>query len=113
MIEIKNYLVENGITETITIGSLVDGNGVGLFSTSGLAPIFNFDDTAVQYLGLQVIVRNKSYAECKEVINDIYKLLNKLEGYKPSQNPFGLGRNEKGYQEFSVNYIITKSEVLE
>ena len=112
MIEIKNYLAQNGITETITIGSLVDGNGVGLFSTSGLPPIFNFDGTTVQFPGMQVIVRNESYARCEEIINRIYKLLNKLEGYKPSQSPFSLGRNEKGYTEFSVNYIVTKTEVL-
>ena len=112
MIEIKNYLVQNGITETITIGSLVDGNGVGLFSTSGLPPIFNFDGTTVQFPGMQVIVRNESYARCEEVINNIYKLLNKLEGYKPSQSPFGIGKDEKGRSEFSVNYIIFKNEVI-
>ena len=40
---IAKYLKENGINEIITIGSM--GNeGVGLFSTSGLAPTFYFNN---------------------------------------------------------------------
>ncbi len=111
MKKVLNYLKENGITETITIGSLRDGNGVGLFSTSGLEPTFYFDDTITEHKGLQVIVRNESYAKCEEVINIIFSLLNKLEGYKPEQSPFYLGKDEKGRSEFSVNYIIMKEGV--
>ena len=105
---IKEYLEQNGVKETITIGSIVDGNGVGLFSTTGLEPTFYFDDTIMEYTGLQVIVRNESYAKCEEVINIIFKLLNKVEGYKPEQSPFSIGKDEKGRSEFSVNYIIMK-----
>ena len=42
---IVDYLKENRIDEIITIGNVVDGNGVGLFSTSGLKPIFYFDNS--------------------------------------------------------------------
>lgn len=108
MIEILNYLKNNGITGSITIGSIVDGDGVGLFSTSGLKPSFYFDDSMVEYPGLQVVVRNISYVEGEETINSIFSLLNKLEGYTPQQSPFYLGKNEKSQSEFSVNYIITK-----
>lgn len=111
MNSILNYLEENGIMETITIGSIVDGNGVGLFSTSGLEPTFYFDDTAIEYPGLQVIVRNESYSKGENVINAIFSLLNKLEGFKPQQSPFGIGKDEKGRSEFSVNYIIMKEGV--
>ena len=107
MIEILNYLKNNGIND-ITIGSVVDGNGVGLFSTSGLKPSFYFDDTMITYDGLQVVVRNISYAEGEIIINSIFSLLNKLEGYTPQQSPFFIGHNEKSQSEFSVNYIIMK-----
>ena len=52
--DIKQYLEQNGIDETITIGSIVDGDGVGLFSTTGLEPTFYFDDTTIEYIGLQI-----------------------------------------------------------
>ena len=104
---IKQYLEQNGINETITIGSIVDGDGVGLFSTTGLEPTFYFDDTTIEYIGLQIISRNKG----EQVIKDIFSLLNKLEGYKPQQSPFSIGKDEKGRSEFSVNYIISKEGV--
>ena len=107
---IKQYLEQNGINETITIGSIVDGDGVGLFSTTGLEPTFYFDDTTIEYIGLQ-ISRNKSYPKGEQVIKDIFSLLNKLEGYKPQQSPFSIGKDEKGRSEFSVNYIISKEGV--
>lgn len=108
---IKQYLTDSGITETITIGSIVDGNGVALYNTSGLEPTFYFDDTMTEYPGLQVIVRNESYSKGEKIINDIFVLLNKLEGYKPQQSPFSIGKDEKGRSEFSVNYIIMKEGV--
>ena len=108
---IKQYLEQNGINETITIGSIVDGDGVGLFSTTGLEPTFYFDDTTIGYIGLQIISRNKRYPKGEKVIKDIFSLLNKLEGYKPQQSPFSIGKDEKGRSEFSVNYIISKEGV--
>lgn len=107
---IKQYLEQNGINETITIGSIVDGDGVGLFNTTGLQPTFYFD-TMTEHIGLQVIVRNSSYCKGEEVINNIFNLLNKLEGYKPQQSPFSIGKDEKGRSEFSVNYIVMKEGV--
>lgn len=109
--DIKQYLEQNGIDETITIGSIVDGDGVGLFSTTGLEPTFYFDDTTIEYIGLQIISRNKSYSKGEKTIKDIFSLLNKLEGYKPQQNPFSIGKDEKGRSEFSVNYIVMKEGV--
>ena len=108
---IVDYLKENGIDEIITIGSVVDGNGVGLFSTSGLKPIFYFDNSRLEQLGLQIIVRNKSYSKAEEIINNIFILLNSLEGYEPQQSPFFIGKDEKNRSEFSVNYIIKKEGV--
>ncbi len=105
---IIKYLKENGIEETITIGSIVDGNGVGLFSTTGLEPIFYLDDTMMEKKGLQIISRHESYSEGEKIINDIFTLLNKLEGYKPQQSPFHIDKDKKGRSEFSVNYIIMK-----
>ena len=112
MNDILNFLKENGITETIKIGSLSDENCVGLFSTSGLKPTFFMDNTMFNNLGLQVIVRNKSYLEGETIINNIFALLNGLDGYSPQQSPFFIGKNEKDYAEFSVNYIITKEGVF-
>ena len=109
--QIKTYLEANKINENITIGSIVDGDGVGLFSTTGLEPTFYFDDTTVEYIGLQIISRNKSYPKGEKVIKDIFSLLNKLEGYKPQQSPFSIGKDEKGRSEFSVNYIVMKEGV--
>lgn len=108
LLEIKQYLETNNITLPITIGSLKDADSIGLFTTGGQRPVFYFDDTMSIYEGLQIISRNISYSECEKNINNIFSLLNKLEGFEPQQNPFSLGRNEKGYMEFSVNYIITK-----
>lgn len=108
---IAEYLKENGINVDITIGSIVDGNGVGLFSTSGLKPTFYFDDTITCYDGLQIISRNESYLEGEKIINNIFVLLNSLNQFKPQQSPFSIGKDEKGRSEFSVNYIITKEGV--
>lgn len=113
MKEIKQYLEDNGITLPISIGSLKDDNCIGLFSTAGQEPVFFFSKGYVEKKGLQVLLRHQSYEEAERIISMVYKLLNNKEGFKPSQSPFTLGRNEKGYMEFSVNYIITKSEVLE
>lgn len=112
LLEIKQYLEANNITLPISIGSLKDDNSIGLFATAGQEPIFYFDKGYIEKAGLQVLVRHQSYLEGEKAINDIFKLLNNKEGFKPSQSPFSLGRNEKGYMEFSVNYIIIKSEVL-
>ena len=113
MKEIKQFLKDNGITLPISIGSLKDDNCIGLFSTAGQEPVFFFSKGYIEKKGLQVMVRHKSYEEGEVIINKIFKLLNNEDGFKPKQSPFALGRNEKGYAEFSVNYIITKSEVLE
>ena len=112
MNDILNFLKENGINETITIGSIVDDNGVGLFSTSGLKPTFFMDNTMLNNNGLQVIVRNRSYLEGETIINNIFALLNSLDGYNPQQSPFFIGKNENDYAEFSVNYIIMKEGVF-
>lgn len=107
MLDILNFLKNNGVAETITIGSIVDGNGVGLFSTSGLKPTFFMDNTMINNNGLQIVVRNLSYLEGEAIINNIFTLLNSLDGYSPQQSPFFIG-HEKEYSEFSVNYIIMK-----
>ena len=112
LLEIKQYLETNNITLPITIGSLKDSNCIGLFATAGQEPNFFFNKGYIEYKGLQVLVRHQSYAECESIINEIYKLLNNTEGFKPSQSPFTLGRNDKGFMEFSVNYIVMKTEVL-
>lgn len=108
LLEIKNYLQNRGINTTIQIGNVIDGNGVGLFSTVGLKPKFYMDNTILCEDGLQIISRNTTYLEGEKVINDIFVLLNSLEGLEPQQSPFYIGRNEKGQAEFSVNYLITK-----
>lgn len=106
---IVRYLKENGINEIITIGAL--GNeGVGLFSTSGLTPSFYFDNI-VTHKGLQVVTRFKSYEKSEKTINEIFNLLNNLDGYKAEQAPFSIGKDEKERSEFSVNFIITKEGV--
>lgn len=112
LLEIKQYLENNNITLPIAIGSLKDENSIGLFATAGQEPSFFFSKGYIEYKGIQVLVRHQSYAEGESIINEIYRLLNNSEGFKPSQSPFSLGRNEKGYMEFSVNYIVTKTEVL-
>ncbi|MPM26234.1 hypothetical protein SDC9_72735 [bioreactor metagenome] len=105
---IANFLKDK-IDIPITIGSLIDGNGVGLFSTSGLEPTFYFDDEVpLEYNGLQIISRNESYSKGEKIINDIFSIMNSLEGYKPQQSPFHIGKDDKGRSEFSVNYIIMK-----
>lgn len=113
MKEIKQYLIDNGIDLSITIGSLKDDNCIGLFCTAGQEPVFYFDKGYIEHKGLQVLLRHQSYEEGERIMNLVYKLLNNRERFKPSQSPFTLGRNEKGFMEFSVNYIIMKTEVLE
>ncbi|WP_312288572.1 minor capsid protein [Terrisporobacter sp.] len=113
MEEIKKILRDNGITLPISIGSLKEDNCIGLFSTAGQEPVFFFSKGYIEKNGLQIMVRHKSYEEGEVIINNVFKLLNNREGFRPNQSPFYIGRNENGYAEFSVNYIITKSEVLE
>lgn len=108
LLELKKYINQNSISANITIGTILDDNCVGLFSTTGLKPTFYFDDTTSLRDGLQIISRHESYLEGEKILNDIFDLLNKLEGYEPQQSPFFIGRDEKGRAEFSVNYIITK-----
>ena len=90
----------------IYIGCLGDCNSIGLFLTAGKPPIFCFDKHTLLREGLQVIVRNSSYEKGYEEIIKIYDWLNTLVGFTPSQSPFFIGRNEKNYAEFSVNYIV-------
>lgn len=90
----------------ITIGSLKDGDCVGIFQTAGQMPTLYFDNSILERSGLQVIVRNKSYEECNKLINSIFNSLNRQVGFNPQQSPFYLGRSENGYAEFSVNYIV-------
>ena len=105
LLDIKSLLETKGIKD-ITIGSIIDGNGIGLFATAGLSPTIYFDNTLLERQGLQVIVRNKSYEEASKIIRKIYEVLNKQVGFNPQQSPFYLGRDEKGNAEFSVNYIV-------
>ena len=66
---IAKYLKENGINEIITIGSM-GKEGVGLFSTSGLAPTFYFNNL-LTHKGLQVITRYNSYLKPSKLFNRI------------------------------------------
>lgn len=111
LLEIKKYL-EKEVKIPIQIGKIVDGDGIGLFGTSGYTPIFYMDNTIIEYTGLQVISRNSSYVEGELNINKVFKLLNKLEGFKPEQSPFFIGRDEKDRADFSVNYTITKEGTI-
>lgn len=105
LLDIKSLLEAKGI-KNITIGSIIDGNGIGLFATVGLSPTIYFDNTLLERQGLQVIVRNETYEEAFKIIRKIYEVLNKQVGFNPQQSPFYLGRDEKGNAEFSVNYIV-------
>ena len=104
--KVKEILKDNKLEEAVIIGGLLDDNSIGLFATAGQPPTMYFDKTILERKGLQVIVRNKSYEKAYEIINDVFNILNKEVGFNPQQSPFYIGRNEKGYAEFSVNYII-------
>ena len=104
--KVKEILEANNLEETILIGSLLDDNSVGLFATAGQPSLLYFDNSRLDKKGLQVIVRNKSYEKACKTIDDIFNILNKETGFNPQQSPFYLGRNENGYAEFSVNYIV-------
>ncbi|MGL5718847.1 MAG: minor capsid protein [Paraclostridium sp.] len=105
---IKEFLISKGIKLNISLSTLLDADCVGLFSTSGTKPTFFMDNTLLYENGLQILVRHTSYLEGEKVINNIFTLLNGLEGYEPQQSPFFIGRDEKQRAEFSVNYLITK-----
>lgn len=99
-------LIQEEIKEPIIIGGLLDEDCIGLFQTGGQPPTLYFDNTILERVGLQVVTRNKSYEKAYNTIKAIYNLLNKEVGFNPQQSPFYIGRNENGYAEFSVNYII-------
>ena len=99
-------LIQTKVKDPIMIGSLLDENCVGLFQTGGQPPTLYFDNTMLERQGLQVVSRNKSYINALDTIKTVYKTLNKEVGFNPQQSPMFLGRNENGYAEFSVNYII-------
>ena len=103
---VKEILEANNLEETILIGSLLDGNSIGLFATAGQPSLLYFDNSRLDRSGLQVIVRDKSYEKAHKTIDNIFNVLNKEVGFNPQQSPFYLGRNENGYAEFSVNYIV-------
>ena len=104
--KVKEILTNNKIEERIIIGGLLDENSVGLFATAGQPSLMYFDNSRLDRNGLQVVVRNKSYENAYKIIDNIFNILNKEVGFNPQQSPFYLGRNENGYAEFSVNYII-------
>lgn len=104
--EIKQILKVNGITLDIKIGALTDNNCIGLFSTAGQPAVLYFDNQKLERPGLQVYVRHESYEQGYNIIRNVYNILNKQVGFNPQQSPFYVGRNEKNYAEFSVNYII-------
>ena len=103
---VKELLENNNIEETVIIGGLLDDNSIGLFATAGQPSLMYFDNSRLDRGGIQVVVRNKSYEKGFKIIDDIFNILNKEVGFNPQQSPFYLGRNENGYAEFSVNYIV-------
>lgn len=104
--EIKQILKDNSITLDIKIGSLSDGNSIGLYATAGQPAVLYFDNQKLERPGLQVYIRHESYEQGYTIIRQIYDILNKQVGFSPQQSPFYVGRNEKNYAEFSVNYIL-------
>lgn len=123
--EIKTYLEQNGVTDTIYLGFLpaTPDTAIALFETAGMPP-----DPKSQYstLGIQVHVRAKQYNTARTLIYSIY---NKLQSFATSyttqtmsgthivqilavQNPYAIGRDDIDRPQFTQNYIIEYEENL-
>ena len=106
--EIKTYLEQNGVTDTIYLGFLpaTPDTAIALFETAGMPP-----DPKSQYstLGIQVHVRAKQYNTARTLIYSIY---NKLQSFATVQNPYAIGRDDIDRPQFTQNYIIEYEENL-
>lgn len=123
--EIKTYLEQSGITETIYLGFLpaTPDTAIAIFETAGMPP-----DPKLQYstLGIQIHVRARQYSTARTLIYAIY---NKLQSFATSytlqtisgihvvqvlavQNPYAIGRDDIDRPQFTQNYIIEYEETL-
>jgi hypothetical protein len=118
--DVGSYLQNHGIGTVgadIFLGQLPDqpDNCTALFEYGGSSPDLHWNG---EYPGLQVRVRNKSYAAGRAKIGSIYLVLHGLceivlgtTRYllvKANQSPESMGRDENGREEFVVNFSVIK-----
>ncbi|HHV98601.1 MAG TPA: hypothetical protein GXX36_03350 [Clostridiaceae bacterium] len=118
--EIGAYLQSQGIGTLATdlfLGQMPEepDNCIALFEYAGNPPDLHWNG---EYPGLQVRVRNKSYAAGRAKIQQIYGLLHGLHGQvlsgtrylliKARGNPEVLQRDENNRIEFFVNFEVIK-----
>lgn len=118
--DIGNYLQANGVGTVgtdIFLGQMPEApdNCVALFEYAGYSPDLHWDG---ERPGLQVRVRNKSYAAGRAKAEQIVQKLHGLaEGMlsgtrylliRAEQSPESLGRDANGRNEWVVNFAIIK-----
>lgn len=119
--DIATYLEAKGI---VTVGTdlfkgelpEIPDNCVALFEYAGQPPEI---PTAIDYPGLQVRVRDKSYSAARAKTDAIYKLLHTLANttlsgtrylsiFAVQSSPVPLGRDSSNRIDLVQNYIVTK-----
>lgn len=124
LLEIENYLktqnlipvgyciFKGAMTDTVKVnGADVPADkAICLYNNTGFEPTLTFDNSNVEYPGLQIICRGLNYDEVEQIIKAIYK---KLHGntdlfglIKAEQSPVSLGQDDKKRWEHSVNFKI-------
>jgi hypothetical protein len=112
---IRNYLISEGITETIYIGfrPAQPDTCITLYETAGLAP-----DAKYQYntTGMQVFIRAREYSAARELAYSVYNKLQSLSKGNSTldnvtqvlavQDPYALGYDELQRAQFVQNYVI-------
>lgn len=124
--ELRQYLIDSGITATIYIGFLpaTPDYAVALFETPGMPP-----DPAYQYssMGVQVHTRALEYMDARDLSYSVYTLLQSfasstlaktLNGITVTQilavqNPYSLGRDDQNRPQFVQNFLIEYEETLD
>lgn len=122
--EIATYLEEQEIGTVGTdlfVGDLPDStdNEIAVFNTGGYQPDIYLPTSSPT---IEILVRNKSYANCASKMQDIVDALHNqynvtlISGgnyyyyIRLVAEPSSLGRDEKGRQEFSANFEIKVRE---
>jgi hypothetical protein len=122
--DIAVYLAAQGlgiIEKNLFKGSMPDkpDSCIGVFEYSGSPPDLAHDGAEIENPGLQIRVRDKSYATGRTKIESIIRALHPSTNITMgttfylsitvNQSPIPLGSDQNGRQEWSVNFTVNKN----
>ena len=121
--DVKQYLTDEGITETIYLGYMPVAGGTALLQVEGETPLISAE---LERPGLQVQAQNADYETAMASVESIGEVLNQLGNEHkdmgdavtingtmylrilPKGSAESLGKNDNGQFEIVQNFIVTK-----